>query len=208
MAAKVTFDTANKRIVCKAGVTSLDARVDLYSDAKEDWIADSQLNKFRFPFEVVGGNPIDEGEGIFVTNYFFLKNGWRVRPQEANHTLKVGGGVLLTLEGADPFVPTMGTFNVQVKYSQPIKSETIATGGGSGGLTSEEHDQLMSTGLEVTAQEILAILASLLDPGVVIPGTSSKTTIFNVHPFKSIVLEIKKDPAEGKYRLLLSHIEE
>jgi len=180
MAAKVTFDPANKRIICKAGVTSLDARIDLYSDAKEDWKLDPELNKFRFPFEVVGGDPIDEGEGVYVTSYFFLKTGWRVRPQEANHTLKVSGGVLLTLEGADPFVPTLGMFNVQVKYSQPIKSETISTGGGSGGLTSEEHDQLMATSFEVTAQEIKERTINLPDN----PANETTSTIIKAQTDK------------------------
>ena len=149
MAAKVTFYPTDKLIVCKSGTIQLDVKVDLYSDTKEDWRTDSNLNKFVFPFVAVGGNPIDENEGIYVTSYYFLKTGWRVRPQESNHTLSVKGGILLTLEGIEPFVPTSGTYNVQVKYSQPIKTETVVTGG-SGGLTEEEHNAVVSGAIQTS----------------------------------------------------------
>lgn len=151
MAAKITYDTDNRVILCNTGVITLDVREDLYSDAKEDWLVSGSLNKFRFPISPVGGDPIDETEGTYITSYFYLVNGWRVRPQEANHTLKVIGGVLLTEEGEDPFVATTGYYNVQVKYSQPIKSETLRIGSG---LTQAEHNQLYAAALETTAQTI------------------------------------------------------
>jgi len=195
MAAKLTYDPPNKLIICKAGVTLLDACVDIYSDTKEDWKSDSYLNKFRFPISPVGGNPIKSSKGVYIPNYYFLKTGWRIRPQEANHTLEIEGGILLTLEEVDPFIPTLGAYNVQVKYSQPVKAETVNRGGS--GLTTEEHDQLMATALETTAQDIQTMICRLYE------GNNQKTFFraatqipsrkVDVGRLNYIVIETKED---------------
>ena len=46
---------------------------------------------------------------------------------EANHTLSVGGGVLVDLTG-DPFADTIGTFRVNIRYQQPVQAITVDTG--------------------------------------------------------------------------------
>ena len=122
-----SFDGSNKLISLTSGTTVLDVR-DMYSRWKE-WVRTTGAC-FVPAFSVVGGEPIDQFAGVYVTAYFFLSNGWRVRSQEANHRLAVRNGVLLTIEGEDPFLPTVGSFNVLVLYSQPIRTETVATGGG------------------------------------------------------------------------------
>ncbi len=145
-----SFDGVNKIITLPSGVTTLDVR-DLYSRWK-DWSQNGGSNYLQV-FAPVGGDPISTG--VYVTSYFFLINGWKVRPQEASHTLIVGNGILLTDTGDDPFVPTQGYYNVQVKYSQPIKSETVNIAGGGGGLTTEEHAQLLNKTL--TTAKFLAL---------------------------------------------------
>lgn len=140
MAVKVTFDTVNKLIICKPGTTELDVKVDLYSDAKESWQSDSALNKFRFPFRVIGG---DETVPPEVAPLFaYLRYGWRLRPQEAAHTLRLKNGSLLVDEDPeiDPIVPTLGDFNIMVRDVVPIRGTQIETG--VSGLTSEESAQL------------------------------------------------------------------
>jgi hypothetical protein len=149
-----SFNGLTKIISLTSGTTTLDVR-DMYSRWK-DWIKDSDGNKYLQAMYPVGGDPINEDEGIYVSSYIFLINGWRVRPQEASHTLTVENGILLTDTGDDPFIPTIGTYNVQVKYSQPIRTETVNIAGGSGGLTDEEHDQLMAiplSGQALTEEE-------------------------------------------------------
>lgn len=148
-----SFDGTNKIISLTLGTTTLDVR-DAYSRWK-DWDSDNIGTKFLQAFSVVGGDPINESEGIYVTSYFFLLNGWRIRPQEANHTLTVENGILLTDTGADPFILTLGTYEIQIKYSQPIKSETIQTAGTGGGLTTDENTQLMDKVL--TTAKFLAL---------------------------------------------------
>lgn len=126
-----TFDGTTKIITLTTGTTSLDVQ-DLYSRWK-DWVETSDNSKYPNAFTVVGGDPVDIANGIYVTSYYFLDNGWKVRPQEANHKLRVSNGVLLSIDGTDPFVQTLGSYNVMVQYSQPVRTETVVTSGGGGG---------------------------------------------------------------------------
>ena len=39
---------------------------------------------------------------------------------------------MVDASGGDPFINTVGTYNVLVQYSQPVKSETVSISGSSG----------------------------------------------------------------------------
>lgn len=134
--AKVTFDGVNRLIVVNTGITLIDVQVDLYSDYKE-WVLTDDNSKYAPAFKVVGGEST-LGSNI-VTPYFFLLNGWRVRPQEATHVLQIDG-ILLVDGGGEPVLPTIGNFNVLVRAVVPIRAETVVTssGGGGGGATAAE----------------------------------------------------------------------
>lgn len=134
-AAKHTYDTANKLFILNAGVTSYDAKVDFYSDTKEDWKDDSSLTKFRFPILGIGGQSI--GAGQTISPYYQLRYGWKIRPQEANHILTVDGNII-TDDGTDPFVNTVGDFNVRVKFT--VSANSLTTTGGA--LSSVQDDRL------------------------------------------------------------------
>jgi hypothetical protein len=126
----VTFDPVNKRIVLNNGVTSVTATV-IYSRWKE-W---AQINAQYLPaFRLVGGDPI--GSGLSVASYFFLSNGWRVRPYEGNHTLIIEGNLLVD-GGGVPVVPTLGAFNVSTQYTVPVQAQGISTAGSTGPTASE-----------------------------------------------------------------------
>lgn len=135
----IAFDGPTKIITLSSGTTELDV-VDLYSRWK-DWLTLDNA-KFLPAFEVVGGNAIDAASGTAVPLYAFLINGWRLRPQEANHTLNVSGGVLLVSGGGDPFINPIGTFTVRINYQQPVQAIGFSTGGGGGGLTTQQQEQL------------------------------------------------------------------
>lgn len=133
-----SFDAANKRIVLTPGTTAFTAQ-DCYSRWKEWAQANSQ---YEPAFRVVGGDPI--GGGLFVASYFFLINGWRVRPFEGNHTLVIDGNLIVD-GGGVPVVQTLGAFNVSVQYTVPVQAQAVATqGGSSGGLTSQQAEMLES----------------------------------------------------------------
>ena len=136
----VLFDGATKVITLTTGTTELNV-VDLYSRWK-DWVTQGNAN-YSPAFLPVGGNPIDAGSGTAIPLYAFLSNGWKVRPQAANHVLNVSGGVLLVAEGGDPFLNPIGNFTVRINYQQPVQAITVATSGSvGGGLTSEQAAQL------------------------------------------------------------------
>lgn len=155
MGSKVTFDSVGKLMIIESGVTAIDVKTDLYSDAKEDWLSDATLNKFKFPFRVVGGDETEPPE--YISPYFFLQYGWKVRPQEANHLLIIDG-ILLVAGGGDPFVSTLGNYNVRTKFVVPLQATTVTTGSG---VTEQDKldiaDKVLVSGvaLEDTAQSLL-----------------------------------------------------
>jgi hypothetical protein len=131
-----SFDGSQKIITLTSGTTTLDVK-DLYSRWK-DWVLLSDNSKWDLAFLVSGGDTIDPGAGTAVPLYAFLANGWRIKPQESNHTLNVTNGVLLVDGGGDPFVDTTGSYIVRINYQQPVQAITVATGG----LTGQQSQDL------------------------------------------------------------------
>jgi len=133
----VTFDGANKLIIADDGTVSINVK-ELYSDWKE-WAKTDDNLKYQIAFKVVGGEPTI-GNNI-ITPYFFLSNGWKIRPQEANHTLSIDG-ILITDDGSDAFTDTLGTYRVGINQIVPIYTESVLMETGTSGLTAEESQKL------------------------------------------------------------------
>lgn len=95
-----------------------------------DWWLTGDNSKYGLAMEQVGGNDIDVGSGTSIPIYVFLKDGWKVKPKEADHTLAVTSGILLVDGGGDPFIDTTGAYTVRINYQQPVQAITVATGGG------------------------------------------------------------------------------
>lgn len=108
--AKFTVDGPNLLLIAQAGVVDVDVQIDLYSDAKEHWLTTAD-NKFEFPFRTIAGDPIRAG--VLFGDGYFLQNGWKIRPDEADHDLTIAGNLFLDV-GETPgiFVPTVGAFTV------------------------------------------------------------------------------------------------
>jgi hypothetical protein len=126
----ISFDGVNKVISLSSGTVELSVR-DLWS-RWVDWLLTSDNSKYIFAFSQVGGDSIDETIGTTIPVYIFMLNGWKIRPQEASHTLTVNDGILVLDGGGDPFLNTIGAYNVRINYSQPVQAITVSTGGGSG----------------------------------------------------------------------------
>ena len=135
------IDGNTKVISLTSGTTEMSVR-DLWS-RWVDWYLTSDNSKYLPAFTNVGGNDIDTTAGTTIPIYVFMQNGWKIKPQEANHTLVVNDGILLVEGGGDPFNNTSGSYIVRINYQQPVQAITVSTGGGSGGLTAAQALQLL-----------------------------------------------------------------
>jgi hypothetical protein len=122
-----TFDGPNKLIILSNGTTAVDVK-DMYSRWKE-WVLISDNSKYLVALSVLGGDPLPGGR--YLGSTYFLENDWKIRPYEGNHTLVVSGN-LYSRDGSDPFVSTLGSFNVRIMLSVSNLVDTINTGGGIG----------------------------------------------------------------------------
>lgn len=148
----ISFDAANKRIVLDS--TSVSA-AEIFS-RWEDWAATGDNGKYLPAFRHLGGD--DLGGGLYVANYFFLLNGWRVRPMEANHALTITGNLFVE-GGGIPVVNTLGAFNVSVQYTVPVQAQGIATGGGGGLTAAQVWDYIIENG--ESAQNLMRLLVAV-----------------------------------------------
>jgi hypothetical protein len=123
----LTFNGSTHRINVDSGNTSINVPY-MYS-AWVDWALTGNNLAYEHAFENQGGTVIDPGEGTYIPAYCYLVNSWRVKPQEADHTLSVKAGVLLVSGGGDPFVDTTGAYTVRINYQQPVQAITVSTGG-------------------------------------------------------------------------------
>ena len=119
----VDVDFSSSLIIMDTGATEYDVN-GVYSIWK-DTILLTNNAQYDFAFEIVGGNTISGVKSIPF--YVFQANGWKVRPQEASHTLNVVGGVLVGESSSDPFVDTLGAYTVRINYEQPVQAITVST---------------------------------------------------------------------------------
>jgi hypothetical protein len=122
-----SFDGANKLIVCDPGTTSFSA-AEVYSEWKR-WVQQSDNTKFEVAFEnSVGGSSL--GGGVSLGSYYFLTNGWVIRPQESNHQLLVTGNLFPVPDTAPLFTATLGSYNVLITSQVSSLTQQVLTGGG------------------------------------------------------------------------------
>ncbi len=124
--AKFTVDLVNSVFIVKAGVTSFDVQVDLYSDAKEHWLSDSQARGINFPLRTVAGDT--RSDGSIIEPFYFMRDGWKIRPDEVDHTLAISGNIELDAgEAGGLIVPTLGAFTV-LATANTTNRGTISSG--------------------------------------------------------------------------------
>ena len=124
----ITLNGATRRIILDSASVSA---AQIWS-AWVDWHEANQ--QWPLAFQLVGGNAL--GGGLFIPPYFFLMNGWRVRPMEASHNLTITGNLFVD-GGGVPVVGTLGTYQVNVNYTVPVQAQGIATSGSTGPTAAE-----------------------------------------------------------------------
>jgi hypothetical protein len=120
-----TVDYLNELLIMDTGVVTMSVP-ELYSVWKDDVLLTNNA-QYQFAFSIVGGDLISGSK--YIPQYCFLENGWKIRPQEANHTLAVTDGIIVDAGGGDPFVNTLGAYTVRINYEQPVQAITVSTGG-------------------------------------------------------------------------------
>jgi hypothetical protein len=190
-----SFDGPNKRINLSAGTTTMNVR-DVWS-RWVDWAALSDNSKYLPAFVTIGGNDIDPAEGTKVPVFAFLINGWRIKPQEADHTLSVPGGILLVDGGGDPFANTDGDYVVRINYQQPVQAISFATSGGEAPTAEEIANQVWSQVLvgSITASQMMQIIGAVLAAKT----SGGGTALFKVRNLEDTedLITAAVDPATG-----------
>jgi hypothetical protein len=178
----ITFDGATKRII-------LDTTTVSAAEVWSRWVDWAEANaQWPVAFRQVGGDSL--GGGLFIPPYFFLQNGWRVRPMESSHSLAITGNMFVD-GGGVPVVQTLGNFNVSVQYTVPVQAQGISTGGSVGPTAAEIADAVWQRGVEgvITAEQAQRILlAALAGQGVV---------SFGAGPFVAQSIDGTKDRIVG-----------
>jgi hypothetical protein len=128
----------NKVITLTVGTVLVSVK-DLWS-RWVDWFLTGDNSKYLPAFVNVGGDDIDVSAGTKIPIYAFLMNGWKIKPQEASHTLTISDGILLVNGGGDPFNSTLGAYTVRINYQQPVQAISFSSDGSTGGIT--EQDKL------------------------------------------------------------------
>lgn len=163
-----TFDGTNKRIILTTGTTSVDV-ADMYSRWK-DWVLLSDNAKYLQALSVVGGDETPTG---YIGSTFFLENGWRIRPQEANHTLTITGNLYVRGGGA-AVVSTLGTYQVLTTLTVSNLVDTVPVGSG---LSTDEHNVLIA--LPATINTSVASNLTTLNDVSTTDVTNSVTSALN-----------------------------
>ena len=120
------FYGPSKLIVINSGITSLAAQ-DIYSDWKE-WVGSGVNSAYLPAFNSIGGDPVTATKS--VAPYFFLLNGWRLRPWEGSHQLDVDGNLFVDGGVGNPFVTTTGSHNVFINIQTSNNAVVVSAGGG------------------------------------------------------------------------------
>jgi hypothetical protein len=122
-----SFDGPNKLIILTSGTTSFEVK-DLYSRWK-DWVQLSDNSKYVYAFTSVAGDPIGSGQSIAPYIFLNTTDGWRIRPQEADHELRVTGNLYSIDPNLPLFVPTTGDFTVLAIIERSSAAIAITVGG-------------------------------------------------------------------------------
>jgi hypothetical protein len=130
------FDGPSKRIILDS--TDPVAVVELFSRWK-DWVLSGNA-QYAPAFRSVAGDPI--GPGQVIAPYVFLNtvDGWRIRPAEVSHELRISGNLYSEDPSLSMFVPPLGVFTVTQVIERSASAIGMSVTGGGGGTapTSEQ----------------------------------------------------------------------
>lgn len=152
--ATFSFNGPGKLITVDAEVgDTIITAAEIYSRWK-DWVGAGNSQYVEAFAESVGGNSL--GGGAQLDSYVFLRNdlGWRIRPDERDHTLTVDGNLFGASSVLPTFIATVGDFSVLVKQLSSSRAQLLA---GTGSPTDiADAVWAHSTAADLTAKMTLA----------------------------------------------------
>src|SRR3990170_3865545 len=113
-----TFDGNSLVITLDAGVTIVDAEVNLY----KQWKLWQLAGNLRYPqaFRTFGGDALTGAVDAGAYFMFQNQNGWRIKPPEESITILLTGNIAPEDSALPILIPTIGTYTVLIQGIQPI----------------------------------------------------------------------------------------
>ena len=147
----MTFDGATKVITLSSATVSA---AEIWS-AWVNWYPSN--SQWGIAITQVGGQSL--GGGLYIPPYFFLMNGWKVKPMEQDHLLVINGNLFVD-GGGNAVINTVGDFNVSVQYTVPVQAQAFSTSGGSSYTLEQIADAVWANSKAATKGDVYA--ASLM----------------------------------------------
>lgn len=120
------FDGPNRLIILEASDGDAIQAIDMFSEWKR-WVKDEDGS--RYPPALVSTGGEDIGAGLTAGSYFFVNtiDGWRIRPREEDHDVRIVGN-LYPADPNDPIrVSTLGTFQVSFELERSQLTQGVET---------------------------------------------------------------------------------
>ena len=123
------------------GRATIDVVTDIYSDLKEDWLADTALQALKFPMRSFGPSQgsAQIGPYVFIDNI----SGWRMQPYDDDYTLTTIGNLVGESDVQGIFVPLwIPRPGRTIRLAEQLSAQALTVQTGISGLTPEEAAQL------------------------------------------------------------------
>lgn len=159
-------------IVLEAADTQTVSVIDIYSNWKL-WVTQGNAQYAR-AMSSVGGDPITGVLSLGST--FFLENGWKIRPREADQELEISGN-LYSRDGTNPLTQTTGAYRVLVTTRVSNLVDTVATGGSS--LTAADVWDLTTTSHTISGTFGAMLLSASQGPEPVIDTSAISNAVWS-----------------------------
>lgn len=170
--ASVNYTT--KRIYLSATTVGVPLdTLDVYREVRARRVSTEADRAFKMM--IIGGGGIVKTPGVFTQQYVQLLYGCRIVPYNTTQSLVITRDTFTDdgLSGVGCFDRSSVTANVDIDIQvSPVEVREVVTGGGSGGLTGEQEDQLAiaaaanpwATLLEggLTAQDVMRVMLAVL----------------------------------------------
>lgn len=145
----ITIDFTNQEINCESSIATLEIQ-ELLDACRE---AEYSTTGMAYPkiCNASGKEYLDVDNGVQVGVTFVLLDNWLVYSEKISGVFRVLGGNLVQVSGGDPFKE-----NAALTYINILSAAgTIVTVSSGSGLSTAEHNQLMSLADENRTKELL-----------------------------------------------------